>query len=142
MPFIDLVSKDDRVSLWYTTNTPMGGTSDFDQTKPTVIMLHPLFLDSSWLNTQMEDPRLNERYNIVAFDMRTCGRSIATPSGKHDTWVDAADLAFAHLVRRRSIAYRAFVINISNEQALGLPPAHFFAVECISVNAALRLAAL
>ena len=51
----------------------------------------------------MEDPRLNDRYNIIAFDMRSCGKSFARPSGKHDIWVDAADLAFAHLVRITTI---------------------------------------
>ncbi|THH06798.1 hypothetical protein EW145_g3837 [Phellinidium pouzarii] len=123
MPYIDFVSKDDRISLWYVTNTRHGGTGDFELAKPVVVMLHPLFLDSTWLATQFEDPRLYTRFNLIAFDMRSAGRSTARPSGAHDTWVDAADLAFAI-------------------QALGLPSAHFFAVENISVNAALRIAAL
>ncbi|KAH8118544.1 alpha/beta-hydrolase [Phellopilus nigrolimitatus] len=123
MPYIDFVSKEDRVSLWYITNTRMGGIGDFDPARPVVVMLHPLFLDVTWLTTQFEDPRLSRRYNIIAFDMRSCGKSSSRPSGAHDTWVDAADLAFAL-------------------QALGLPPAHFFAVENLSVNAALRLAAI
>ncbi|KAI5124806.1 hypothetical protein M0805_005438 [Coniferiporia weirii] len=123
MPYIDFVSKGDRISLWYTTNTRHGGTGDFDPARPVVVMLHPLFLDSTWLTTQFEDPRLNARFNLIAFDLRSAGKSNARPSGAHDTWVDAADLAFAY-------------------QALGLQPAHFFAVENISVNAALRLAAL
>lgn len=38
MPYIDFVSKEDRVSLWYTTNTHQGGTSDFDPDKPVVVM--------------------------------------------------------------------------------------------------------
>ncbi|OCB85396.1 alpha/beta-hydrolase [Sanghuangporus baumii] len=123
MPYIDFVSKDDRVSLWYTTNSRMGGVGDFGPDKPIVVMLHPLFLDSTWLTNQFEDPRLTSRYNLLAFDMRCAGRSNARPSGAHDTWVDAADLAFALL-------------------ALGLPPAHILAIENISVNTALRLAAL
>ncbi|KAL5527782.1 hypothetical protein ACEPAG_6583 [Sanghuangporus baumii] len=123
MPYIDFVSKDDRVSLWYTTNSRMGGVGDFEPDKPIVVMLHPLFLDSTWLTNQFEDPRLTSRYNLLAFDMRCAGRSNARPSGAHDTWVDAADLAFALL-------------------ALGLPPAHLLAIENISVNTALRLAAL
>lgn len=98
MPFVDFVSKEDRVSLWYCTNTPSGNTGSFDPAKPCIVMLHPLFLDSSWLVTQMEDPRLSTRYNIVAFDFRSCGMSNSRPSAAHDTWVDAADIAFAHQV--------------------------------------------
>lgn len=126
MPYIDFVSKDDRASLWYSTNTRNGGVSDFDPDKPVILMyefcfcfpsllmtlnsalptsrLHPLFLDSSWLVPQFEDPRLTLRYNLVAFDLRCSGRSNARPSGAHDTWVDAADLAFALLVRARRVA--------------------------------------
>ncbi|PAV21086.1 alpha beta-hydrolase [Pyrrhoderma noxium] len=123
MPYIDFVSKEDRVSLWYTTNTHQGGTSDFDPDKPVVVILHPLFLDSTWLTHQMEDPRLSSRFNLLAFDMRCSGRSNSRPSGAHDAWVDAADLAFALT-------------------ALCIAPAHVFAIENLSVHAALRLAAL
>ena len=98
MPFVDFVSRDDRVSLWYTTNTPYYTVGSFDPEKPTIIMLPPLFLDSSWLGSHIEDPRLSGKYNIVAFDMRVCGKSDSRPSGAHDSWVDAADLAFAHQV--------------------------------------------
>lgn len=113
MPFVDFVSSDDRVSLWYITNTLQGTVSEFDPRKPTIIMLHPIFLDSTWLNTQMEDPRLNDKFNIIAFDMRSCGRSYCKPSGAHDTWVDAADLAFAHLVRgsRLSLRHGAYLLS-------------------------------
>ena len=38
MPYIDFVSKDDRVSLWYTSNARMGGVGDFDPDKPVVLM--------------------------------------------------------------------------------------------------------
>lgn len=48
---------------------------------------------------QFEDARLSSRYNLMAFDMRCAGRSSSRPSGAHDTWVDAADLAFALIVR-------------------------------------------
>lgn len=124
MPYIDFVSKDDRVSLWYITNSRTGNVSDFDPEKPTVVMyapfltpfsfsvpnlaeilfwgnarMHPLFLDSSWLTNQFEDARLSSRYNLMAFDMRCAGRSSSRPNGAHDTWVDAADLAFALIVR-------------------------------------------
>lgn len=38
MPYVDFVSKEDRASLWYTTNTRRNHTGDFDPTKPVVLM--------------------------------------------------------------------------------------------------------
>lgn len=62
-------------------------------------MLHPLFLDSTWLHRHFDDPRLGTQYNLIAFDQRTMGRSRCRPSELHDCYVDAADLAFAMQVR-------------------------------------------
>lgn len=99
MPFVDLHANDDFASIFYTTNTPRGNVSGFKPEIPSIIILHPFFLDSTWLEQQFGDPRLAKNYNIIAFDMRTCGRSICRPNGRHDSWVDAADLAFCHQVR-------------------------------------------
>jgi pimeloyl-ACP methyl ester carboxylesterase len=123
MPYIDIPSRDDYVSIWYITNSVHGNVGSFDPARPTCILLHPLFLDSSWLIRHFDDPRLSRDYNLIAFDQRTCGRSRCRPSQWHDSYVDAADIAMVC-------------------QALLLPPAHILAFECISVNAALRLAAL
>lgn len=94
MPFVDLHSQDDFASIFYTTNTTFSNVSAFDPERPTIIVLHPLFLDSTWLDNQFGDPRLSGHYNVIAFDMRTCGRSRCRSSGRHDSWVDSADLAF------------------------------------------------
>lgn len=100
MPYIDLVTgQDDYVSLWYTTNSASGTVGGFDPDKPIVIMLHPIFLDSEWLYLQLQDPRLDDNFNIIAFDGRCAGRTHSRPTGKHDHWTDAADLAFAIQVR-------------------------------------------
>lgn len=123
MPYLDLHCADDYASIFYTTNTPHGNVSGFDPSKPCIVILHPLFLDSTWLHRQFGDPRLNSNYNLVAFDMRVCGKSTARPSAHHDSWVDAADLAFCH-------------------QALHLPSCHILALEGISINCALRFAVL
>ncbi|KAL1937580.1 hypothetical protein VTO73DRAFT_13075 [Trametes versicolor] len=122
MPYVDLVSSDDYAAIWYTTNAPACNVSGFDPAKPTLIMLHPLFLDSSWMHPQLDDPRLNANFNIIVFDLRTSGKSLYRPSGRYDLWVTAADLAhcFYHL---------------------RLPPAHIFAPELFSFSA-LRFAAL
>ncbi|KAF9268306.1 alpha/beta-hydrolase [Marasmius fiardii PR-910] len=123
MPYVDLYSDNDYASIFYATNTDYGNVGGFDAEKPTIMMLHPTFLDSSWLSNQFGDPRLDRNYNLIAFDMRVCGRSTSKPSGMHDSWVDAADLAFCH-------------------QRLQLPPCHILAMETISVGAALRFAVL
>lgn len=105
MPTVDLYSGTDYASIYYTTNTPYNNVGAFDPEKPTIIILHPLFLDSSWLDLQMGDFRLNKRYNMVAFDMRCCGRSVSRPTGRHDTWVEAADLAFCAQVSRNECIF-------------------------------------
>lgn len=98
MPYVDLHCDDDYASIFYMTNAPRRNVGGFDAAKPSIIILHPLFLDSSWLDEQFEDPRLTSHYNLIAFDMRTCGKSTCRPSGRHDSWVEAADLAFCHQV--------------------------------------------
>ncbi|KAH9002261.1 alpha/beta-hydrolase [Lactarius hatsudake] len=95
MPYVDIAQGSDFASLWYITNSPTGHVSSFDRAKPTIILLHPFFLDSTWLDTQFGDPRLNEGYNMIAFDQRAAGRTLSRPNGKQDSWTDAADLAFA-----------------------------------------------
>ncbi|KAJ6567283.1 Alpha/Beta hydrolase protein [Mycena vulgaris] len=123
MPFVDFHSADDFASIHYITNSFFGNVGSFDPEKPTICILHPTFLDSSWVYAQFNDPRLDADYNLIAFDMRVAGKSECRHSGKHDSWVDAADLAFCH-------------------QALALPPIHILALETISINCALRFAAL
>ncbi|KAF8803747.1 hypothetical protein BYT27DRAFT_7195087 [Phlegmacium glaucopus] len=122
MPYVDLHSEPDYASIFYTTNTEYHNVGGFDPDKPTVVLLHPLFLDSTWLNLQFEDPRLKS-YNLIAFDMRSCGQSSCRLDARHDSWVDAADLALCF-------------------QRLYLPPSHILALEAISVNCALRFAVL
>jgi pimeloyl-ACP methyl ester carboxylesterase len=122
MPYVDIVSKDDHVSLWYRTNTYNNNVGIFDPAKPTLVLLHPGALDSSWMQPQAEDPRLHNSYNMIMFDMRITGQSESRYTGKYDFWVAAADLAHAFYHLR-------------------LPPSHIFAPG-FAVNTALRLAAL
>ncbi|KAH8979294.1 alpha/beta-hydrolase [Lactarius hatsudake] len=123
MPYVDLVSRDDYVSIWYTTNSRHNCVGTFDSTKPTIILLHPFSLDSSWLGHALGNPRLNEDYNMIAFDLRFSGKTIERPNARLDCWVQAADLAFAC-------------------EALHVSRAHLWAEETISVNIALRFAML
>lgn len=93
MPFVDIYSKDDFASIFYITNTEYDCVGGFDPEKPTILMLHPTTLDSSWLTEQFSDPRLGSNFNLIAFDMRVCGQSVCRANGKHDLWVEAADIA-------------------------------------------------
>jgi|SRR5712675_1381603 len=100
MPYVDLPNAhDDYASLWYITNSATGTVGAFDPAKPSVLLLHPPFLDSAWLSAQFEDPRLSGSYNLIAFDARHSGHTTSRLSGKQDSWTDAADLAFALDVR-------------------------------------------
>lgn len=123
MPYVDIAQGNDFASLWYITNSPTGHVSSFNPNKPTIIFLHPFFLDSTWLDMQFGDPRLNENYNLIAFDQRAAGKTLSRPNGKQDSWTDAADLAFAC-------------------HALWLPPSHIWASETTGANLAIRFAAM
>lgn len=106
MPFVDLHSKADYAAIFYTTNTPFMNVTSFDPEKPSVVVLHPAFLDLSWVDLQFSDSRLDSNYNIIAFDSRSSGKSTCRLSGRHDNWVDAADLAFCFQVCfSRSLAF-------------------------------------
>jgi hypothetical protein len=106
MPFVDIHSKLDYAAIFYTTNTPFRNVSSFDPEKPSVVILHPAFLDLSWVDLQLGDSRLDSNYNIIAFDSRSSGRSTCRLSGRHDNWVDAADLAFCfHVGFQDALSY-------------------------------------
>lgn len=123
MPYVDLHSAADYASIYYTTNATHCNVSGFDPAKPTIVILHPVFLDSTWLDLQLGDSRFNKNYNLIAFDMRSCGKSYCRPSGRHDSWIEAADLAFCF-------------------QKLQLPPSHLLCLEGTSIYCALRFAIL
>jgi pimeloyl-ACP methyl ester carboxylesterase len=100
MPYVDLPNAhDDYASIWYITNSPSSTVGGFDPSKATVLLLHPLFLDSTWLTAQFEDPRLSSRYNLIALDARHAGQTTSRLNAKQDSWTDAADLAFTLDVR-------------------------------------------
>lgn len=99
MPYVDLFSSDDYASIYYTTSSPYNNVGGFDPAKPTLLVLHPLLLDTTWLDCQFGDPRLHKDFNIIAFDTRSAGKSTCVPNGRRDSWVDAADIAYCHQVR-------------------------------------------
>lgn len=90
---------DDWISIWYYTNSHNGWTTAFDKNKPTAVLMHPPFLDSTWMRFQASDPLIQDHYNILAYDMRCSGCTKNQPSGRHDLWTDTADLAMLLQVR-------------------------------------------
>ena len=98
MPYVDLHSQPSYASIFYITNSQFNNVGGFCPNKPTVVILHPTFLDSTWLAFQFADPRLSGPYNLIAFDMRSCGQSSCRLDARHDSWVDAADLALCFQV--------------------------------------------
>ena len=123
MPYIDLLHPSDVVSIWYTSSSRLGTVNSLRPDKPTIVMLHPLYLNSSWLWGQMDDPRLNGAFNIIAFDTRTSGKSMSTPSGMYDTWVQAADLALCFQVAsKRNLIPPRFPRRSDFSRPRGLDP--------------------
>ncbi|KAF8527486.1 Alpha/Beta hydrolase protein [Hysterangium stoloniferum] len=111
------------IALFYITNTPNDNVALFDTQKPTILLMHPVSLDVTWLRGQFKEPRLTNMYNMIAFDQRNSGRTKSTYSARRDSYVDAADVAFAC-------------------ELLQLPPVHVFAVQLNSIWAACRLSIL
>lgn len=143
MPRVDLHSNDDYASIFYSTNTPHSNVGGFDPEKPTIVMLHPVFLDSTWLDLQLGDSRFNSQFNLIYFDMRSAGQSTCRPSGRHDSWVDAADLALCFQVSKSHFKFHILGRDVdSSPQYLHLPPSHILALEGTSVHCALRFAVL
>jgi hypothetical protein len=98
MPYIDLVHGADTASIWYETNSALGTVSNFDPAKPTIALLHPMFLCSSWMSYQLHDFRLKSAFNMIAFDHRSSGSSYNKPSPAYDSYVQAADVAYCFQV--------------------------------------------
>ena len=106
------------------------------------LLLHPFFLDSTWLDSQFGDPRLHSGYNLIAFDWRAAGKTVSRFNGKHDAWTDAVDiLLICYVCAISAILLRDLTPRLVFK-ALNLPPFHIWASETISANAAIRFSIL
>ncbi|EJT98839.1 alpha/beta-hydrolase [Dacryopinax primogenitus] len=123
MPYLDF--PEDDISVFYKTNFSMQGDVPLlDRSKRTVLLLPGTIFDvSSGLINQFNDPQLSDSYNLIAFDLRSAGKTICSPCELRDSWVDAA-LLIKCLVR------------------LQFPAVHVFAPCVLSIHAALRMALL
>lgn len=119
MPFVAIA--EDGIELSYRTNFPDDDVTRLDPNLPTILLLHPLFLDSTFVEPQFAHFRAG--YNLIAFDQVSAGQTRAPLDYTRDAWADAALLARAH-------------------ELLRLPPCHVFASQNLSVNLALRFAIL
>jgi pimeloyl-ACP methyl ester carboxylesterase len=121
MPHIEFPQ--DGVSLWYKTNLPNDDISRIDRAKPTIILIHGIFMSSEFLLYQFDDPVLGSNYNLIAFDQLSCGNTTNPMHGQHDFWVEAALLGLAH-------------------ERLKLPPCHLVVCQEIAMNVELSFAIL
>lgn len=117
------VSISHELELNYICNAPSNDPLRFDHSRPTIVLLHGCWVDSSWLKYHFNDPRLVDHYNLIGFDARACGQTKSPILPSRDSWVDASDLAVALSL-------------------LGIQKCHIFAIQCTSVHAAYRFALL
>ncbi|PLW28936.1 hypothetical protein PCANC_26669 [Puccinia coronata f. sp. avenae] len=118
MPFISVASD---VNLFYEIHL---SSSPQQATRPWLLILHPLFLDISFVYSYVNGPgQLLERFNIILIDFRSHGRTEAKASPSCDLWTLTADLAFAL-------------------HKLNLPPVHLFATDALGSEVAFRLCGL
>ncbi|WAR58292.1 hypothetical protein PtB15_5B526 [Puccinia triticina] len=90
MPFVNVAGD---VNLFYEIKPT---TSALQATTPWLLILHPQFLDISFVYPYVDGPgQLLERFNIILIDFRSHGRTQAKVSPSCDLWTLAADLAFA-----------------------------------------------
>ncbi|POW23462.1 hypothetical protein PSHT_00191 [Puccinia striiformis] len=119
MPSIN-VAKD--VNLFYEIKSI--SSSPHPATTPWLVILHPLFLDISFVYPYVNGPgQLLERFNIILIDFRSHGRTQAKVSPSCDLWTLAADLAFAL-------------------HKLSLPPVHILATDPLGSEVAIRFSGL
>ncbi|GAA6015580.1 hypothetical protein JCM10207_008134 [Rhodosporidiobolus poonsookiae] len=114
MPYVNLPGS---VSLWYELHPP----SDANTSKPSLLLLAPTFMDSTFLDPYVE--QFKDDYSICTLELRSCGRSRNPVTADYDFTVSAADIALTM-------------------EALHLPPSHIFGAGCECFQAALKLALL
>jgi len=123
MPFIQVA---DDVNLYHEIrlSTHHHHQQPLQKNVPWLLILHPLFLDISFLYPYLNPPSpLLDRFNIILIDFRSHGRTHAKVSPSCDLWTLAADLAFAL-------------------HKLNLPPVHLFATDPRGSEVAIRLCGL
>ncbi|WAQ84957.1 hypothetical protein PtA15_5A530 [Puccinia triticina] len=118
MPFVNVAGD---VNLFYEIKPT---TSALQATTPWLLILHPQFLDISFVYPYVDGPgQLLERFNIILIDFRSHGRTQAKVSPSCDLWTLAADLAFAL-------------------HKLNLPPVHLLATDPLGAEVAIRFSGL
>ncbi|SCZ92693.1 BZ3500_MvSof-1268-A1-R1_Chr5-2g08111 [Microbotryum saponariae] len=117
------------VEMYYEVHTAGRGTRaspdrplnelGLNPTAATIVVLTPIWLDCTYLSNMIED--MSPMYNIVAFELRSHGRTFqAQKSPRYDCATAAADIAFAMEILR-------------------VPPSHVFANGFAGFRIALKL---
>lgn len=69
--------------------------SECPSSKPWLLVIHPVWVDLTWLRSITQDDDFLELYNIITFDQRDHGRTQSALCPTTDFNTMAADLAFA-----------------------------------------------
>ncbi|GAA5875280.1 hypothetical protein JCM8547_006887 [Rhodosporidiobolus lusitaniae] len=122
MPFVNLPG---AVRMHYEVlSTRASPSTLLDPSKPTLVALVPFYsVQASELPQLGPTSPLRESHNVVAFSLRSHGRTVAEVKPTHDAFVSAADLAFAF-------------------EALQLPPSQIYAPGAINGRIAIAFSVL
>ncbi|KAG8907819.1 hypothetical protein FRB99_001992 [Tulasnella sp. 403] len=130
MPFLDLPK--DKISIWYTTNLKGDSIANLDRSKPTILILHGMFLNTRFLAPQFNDPRLNDNFNLIAYDSLSCGKTKNPVSPSHDLWCDAALIAIVSYELKLPNFH--LMANGMNPVAAALKFSMLFPNRCLSLS--------
>ncbi|KAK4686930.1 hypothetical protein P7C73_g3178, partial [Tremellales sp. Uapishka_1] len=89
---IDLPTRD--VSLYVRISAPGNRTADaINVNFPTILLLHPIWVDGFFFYPQCDDPLFHENYNLVCIDLRGHGASECRSNERpFDFWACAEDV--------------------------------------------------
>lgn len=96
MPYVEIPQDD--VSLYWRSNLPNDDLSYIrSNPKPVILLLHPLFMCTDFLDAQFTDPLLVENFHLIAFDSVSYGHTknprYMSQVVHHDAWVEGAIIA-------------------------------------------------
>ncbi|KAL0577499.1 hypothetical protein V5O48_004485 [Marasmius crinis-equi] len=91
MPSVNVETRSGRVKFNYYISTPEETfAKTIDPNLPTILFIHPGYIDSISFHSQFRDPRLR-RFNLVAIDLRSHGYTTGAPVKSPYSTIEAAE---------------------------------------------------
>ncbi|GAA5871754.1 hypothetical protein JCM8547_008133 [Rhodosporidiobolus lusitaniae] len=103
------------------SSSPSSSSSHASSTRPSILILAPAYLDSTFLKDYVEAFR--QDYDVTTLELRSHGRSRNAANPSYDYFVAARDVAFVM-------------------ESLALPPSHVYGPGCLAFQTALKLSLL